>query len=508
MLFLIWEKRPMIRLTRCTQASKAGLYFRLHLQPGDSDEGPIKPGVSLRPRWFGPGASTVGLGETTPPTASHLTRLGRGLHPTEKIRLAPSKNRKRAYYDLTISATKTISVAALLRPEHPTARLVMQSHIAAVEKVVDELRVAILPRSGSLPVRWIGVTFHHTHSREGDPHLHSHIIVPNIAQNKETQWRAIEIKIAGHIRQRLELRYGHELAHQLRLIGLGAEIFMRKNGLPELRSLRALCPEFGKAGAAIFKAVEAAGAFHPPDSAPAAGGLPVTGHSGLPVHPQRSGIRARQRLADQIRRPKKKESDDPTLLRDEAQRWASSLSTPQMRRYLDVLDSADPTKRRNTLQPLRPGSDRSALPPPPLKELILDARRYGIPDTVRQTRPVVFRAVMVSAAGRYSWEELRAAVLAHLLKHEDRLAKIRRQIEEDSVRAEDLRIRRANRVAAGLPPDPPRLYVDAREQLASIIAAVAAMRAETQTVVPPAAERNIEPEPVAVPATAKPGPRG
>ncbi len=463
----------MVRLVHCTQASKAGKYFRLHLQPGDSDGGPIKPGVSLRPRWFGPGASVVGLGETTPPTASHLTRLGRRLHPTQKIRLAPSVNRKRAYYDLTIAPPKTISLAALLRPEHPTARLVLQSHVAAVEKVVDELRVAIFPTSGSFPTRWIGVTFHHTHSREGDPHLHSHVIIPNIARNRENQWRAVEIKIGGHIRQRLELRYGHELARQLRMIGLGGEIVMRRNGLPELRSLRDLRVEFSKATAAVLALREAAGAFHPPDSTPAAGELPVTGHSGLPVHPQRSAIRAIRRIADQIRRPKKKESDNPTLLRDEAQRWASSLSAPQMRGYLAVLDAADPTKRHNTLRPLQSASNRPALPPPPLRVLILDARRHGIPDTVRQTPPVVFRAVMVRAAGRYSWEELRAALRTHLVEHGKRMAKMRQQIEEDSVRAEDERIRRANRVAAGLPPEPPRLYVDAREQLASIIVAVA-----------------------------------
>lgn len=81
----------MIRLARCTQANKAGhkagLYFRLHLEPGDFDQEPVFP---CSPEWFGEGAKEVRLGEYVSPTAKYLTRPGRGLHPHKPLRLAPS----------------------------------------------------------------------------------------------------------------------------------------------------------------------------------------------------------------------------------------------------------------------------------------------------------------------------------------------------------------------------------------------------------------------------------
>ncbi len=79
----------MIRLTRCTQASKAGSYFRTHLAVGDSQAQPLTPSRSMRATWIGPALNEVGLVSYSQPEASHLVRLGRGLHPTMNARLAP-----------------------------------------------------------------------------------------------------------------------------------------------------------------------------------------------------------------------------------------------------------------------------------------------------------------------------------------------------------------------------------------------------------------------------------
>ncbi len=469
----------MIRLTRCTQASKAGTYFRLHLQTGDSDEGPIKPGVSLRPRWFGGGSTEVGLGDTNPPSAQHLTRLGRGLHPTQKVRLAPSVNRKRAYYDLTIAAPKTVSIAALLRPDHPTARAVLNAHVAAIEKVAGEVTTIIHPTRAGHPKiqKWIGVSFHHTHTRENDPHLHTHLVIPNVGKNDSGDWRAIQIKIGGHYRQKLELRYGHELARQLRLIGLGPEIIMRPNGLPELRSLLPLRKVFSKATVAVQKAGEDAGAqILPIPNAPASGLMSQTGRSGLPIHPQRSAIRFRRLLADDLRKPKTKASDDPALLRDEAVRWTGQLGNIEMRTYLEVMDKSDPA-----IQQRRPGSRLGsnnptvvvAAPLPALRDFILYARRKHLDYLGKNTPTVIFRAVMTEAAGRYDWREIRRAMVIHLKDYRERMAKVRQQINEDSIRIEADRINRANLAARGiiivpLPPSKELLMSAARNRPVAI----------------------------------------
>ena len=454
----------MLRLTRCSQPSKAGQYFRQHLQTGDSTDAPIRPRLSLQPRWFGAGSLAVGLDELTPPTAQHLTRLGNGLHPSKRVRLAPKIHRKRAYYDLTIAPPKTISLAALLRPDHPTARAILHTHIAAVGKLALELASCIRRQTpGSPPVPgWIGVTFHHTHTREGDPHLHSHLIIPNLARTAQGEWRAIQVKINGPTRQRLELFYGHELARRLRLAGLGHEIEMRSNGLPELRSLLGLRGIFSKASHAVRTASEAAGVrVRLAPGAPVNGVFARPGHSGLPIHPDRSAIRMRARLADTIRKPKAKVSDDPALLRDEADRWTRELSNIQMRAYLAFLDENDAAAERRRIGQGRPGPGTLILSEslPALRDLILQARRNHLDHLGINTPAVVFRAVMQDAAGRYEWQDIRKAVGVHVVEHRQRIKQIRRQVEEDSIRIEAERIKSANLAAQGivivpLPADP------------------------------------------------------
>ena len=68
--------------------------------------------------------------------------------------------------------------------------------------------------------KWLAAVFHHSHTREGDPHLHSHVILPNVMKNVDGQWRAMQVNISGLNRVRLELAYGSELARQLRRTGL------------------------------------------------------------------------------------------------------------------------------------------------------------------------------------------------------------------------------------------------------------------------------------------------
>ena len=83
-------------------------------------------------------------------------------------------------------APKTVSLAALLDPGHPGAEQVMQCHTRAVEAVCGSIGRMIAPQRRETPkiVQWVGVTFHHTHSREREPHLHTHLAVPNIRQER------------------------------------------------------------------------------------------------------------------------------------------------------------------------------------------------------------------------------------------------------------------------------------------------------------------------------------
>lgn len=237
---------------------------------------------------------------------------------------------------------------------------------------------------------------------------------------------------------------------------------MRSNGLPELRGLMKLSKTFSKARQAVLTASENAGAqIHPTPDIPAFDPLARTGRSGLPLHPDRPQLRQRDRLADSLRKPKAKASDNPATLREEAQRWTSQFSNQQMRAYLDFLDENDAAAERRRIGQGRPGPGTLVLsePLPALRDLISQAKRSHLSHLNRNTPAVVFRAVMQDAAGRYEWKDIRAALVVHLAERRKILEKIRRQIDEDSIRIESERIEKANLAARGivivpLPADP------------------------------------------------------
>ena len=452
----------MIRLTRCTQASKAGSYFRLHLEAGDSQIQPVPATtVKMRAFWTGSALKDLNLSALDRPAASHLVRLGRGLHPVEKKRLAPNVNRKRAYYDLTITAPKTVSVAALLAPDHITARSVVSAHQNAVAAVCQLLGPMMHGRTKAGPKmeKWLGAVFCHTHSREGDPHLHGHVIVPNVGKNALGDWRAVKIDISGVRRSRIELTYGHELARSLRNYGLGSEIVMRRSGLPEIRSLLPLAKHFARARTAVLAtAKEAEANVKPQGRQPTVTELHPRSRLPLPVDHVKFIVR--RRVADTIRKPKPKDADAPARLEDEAHRWRRTLTNTEHKTLMGVLDGADFTNPRR-VQTL-------PLLPPPISAVIRRAYE-SIPWGVPTTAPVLFRAVIRESAGQHALEDLRTAVKERMERRKKNLARMWAQAEADSIamaqaheaELERDRIARARRANAPQGPATPALASEA-----------------------------------------------
>ena len=139
-------------------------------------------------------------------------------------------------------------------------------------------------------------------------------------------------------------------------------------------------------------------------------------------------------------------------------RWLGQLSNTEARIYLDTLDRCDPATQRRELVQNR-GTVVVDKPLPRLHDLILHAKRTRLDCHGKNTRPVVFRAIMAEAAGRYAWDDIRQAFRDFLADREIVKARIRKLQEEDSVRAETERIERANLAAEGivivrLPTDP------------------------------------------------------
>ena len=398
---------------------------------GDNQAHPASPSANLRARWIGPALSDVALIRGNEPEKKHLVRLCQGLHPIEKVRLAPAKNRKRAYYDVTITAPKTVSLAALLIPSHPTARMVMDAHLMAVEEVAAAVGTMLQPQRNPAPrvAAWLGATFPHTHTREGDPHLHTHVVLPNMMRNTMGQWRAMQVHIAGMNRTYLGLIYNQALTRHLRRMGImREELRVKRGGEPELRALLPLVERFSKAQRAVLAAAAAAEAKRPLGGAPAKSEWPeMHSRSKMPVPTERPAMQRRARLADQLRRPKPKDADDPVRLSDEARRWQKALSNQESRslsRLLDELDYTSPHRRVRVLSKL----------PPAVARLVENAY---LAESARLQRnpsePLLLRAAVARSAGLHPFEELRVACEVCLAGHQAGIAKAMKRIREGFV---------------------------------------------------------------------------
>ena len=131
-----------------------------------------------------------GLGLVGVVEADELRALVEGKHPvTGEDLLAGSRPRSVRAFDLTFSAPKSVSLLWAFGSE-PVAEVVAAAHREAVEAALGFLEErAAVARVQSQGVRrrvategWVVAGFVHRTSREGDPQLHTHCLVPNLVR--------------------------------------------------------------------------------------------------------------------------------------------------------------------------------------------------------------------------------------------------------------------------------------------------------------------------------------
>ena len=146
--------------------------------------------------WQGAGADRLGLaGEID--SLRFKTLLAGQVAPEVRVSRGSTRNdaRERIGIDLTFSAPKSVSLQALVAGD---ARVIaahdraVSAAVAAAEdralarrKVAGQARVE---RSGNLIV----AKFRHETSRERDPQLHTHALVMNLTQRRDSAWRALK----------------------------------------------------------------------------------------------------------------------------------------------------------------------------------------------------------------------------------------------------------------------------------------------------------------------------
>jgi conjugative relaxase-like TrwC/TraI family protein len=147
-------------------------------------------------RWYGRGLASLGLeGEAS---VAGFRRMFEGRHPDtgQLLGRAHGKGAVPAF-DVVLRPTKSVSVLYGLG-DSATGRAVLDAHHAGLAQAVAYLDEHVGTRRGHGGIEHVSgqglvaVGFDHRTSREGDPLLHTHLVVANRVQGPDGRWTALD----------------------------------------------------------------------------------------------------------------------------------------------------------------------------------------------------------------------------------------------------------------------------------------------------------------------------
>jgi conjugative relaxase-like TrwC/TraI family protein len=147
-------------------------------------------------RWYGAGSTSLGLqGEASP---AGFQAMFEGRHPTTGEFLGRPHGRNAVpAFDVVLRPTKSVSILYGLG-DPATSRAVLQAHHAGLAEAVAYLDEHLGARRGHGGVQHVSgqgllaVGFDHRTSREGDPLLHTHLVITNRVQGPDGRWTALD----------------------------------------------------------------------------------------------------------------------------------------------------------------------------------------------------------------------------------------------------------------------------------------------------------------------------
>jgi conjugative relaxase-like TrwC/TraI family protein len=147
-------------------------------------------------RWYGAGSASLGLqGEASPPG---FRRMFEGRDPdTGELLGRPHGRNAVPAFDVVLRPTKSVSVLYGLG-DRATGGAVLAAHHAGLAEAVAYLDEHVGARRGHGGVQHVSgrgllaVGFDHRTSREGDPLLHTHLVVANRIQGPDGRWTALD----------------------------------------------------------------------------------------------------------------------------------------------------------------------------------------------------------------------------------------------------------------------------------------------------------------------------
>ena len=224
-------------------------------QPNADRAGYYLDGRSPVGRWIGRGATSLGLaGGLSRDGEEAFRELLAGRLAGEQLSRpvlrydadGQPRDVRRAAYDVTLSAPKSVSVLLALG-DPSVAEQVRQAHAAAVADAIglleqlsaraarghhgDGQRAARIGTDGV-----IGVAFEHQTSRADDPQLHTHVVLMNLTRGVDGRWSALDSRTLFAEATTASYLYQYRLRAELTArLGVGWEPLHR--GVAEVRGV-------------------------------------------------------------------------------------------------------------------------------------------------------------------------------------------------------------------------------------------------------------------------------
>jgi conjugative relaxase-like TrwC/TraI family protein len=138
-----------------------------------------------------------------------------------------SRRYNRPGTDVTLSAPKSVSVAALVY-ENQDVLAAHKAAVSATMKYAENNCIFYQTKQRGqkllLPSKTAQIAvFHHDDNRNKDPQLHSHCVILNQTQCPDGKWRAVANKELYKQQKTIGAYYDHELARQLQQLGYQVE---------------------------------------------------------------------------------------------------------------------------------------------------------------------------------------------------------------------------------------------------------------------------------------------
>jgi conjugative relaxase-like TrwC/TraI family protein len=147
-------------------------------------------------RWYGAGGASLGLEGEASPAGFQAMFEGRDPTTGELLGRPHSRNAVPAF-DVVLRPTKSVSILYGLG-DPATGRTVLSAHHAGLAEAVGYLDGQLGTRRGHGGHEHVSgqgllaVGFDHRTSREGDPLLHTHLVVANRVQGPDGRWTAVD----------------------------------------------------------------------------------------------------------------------------------------------------------------------------------------------------------------------------------------------------------------------------------------------------------------------------